>query len=134
MQIIYTAIPGQTTNLTGEQITGDHLQKIDIAISGMPALTGSPKQIAWAEAIRIAAITDTCKAAMEKVQMADGNWLKNACWMTPEVLAAVDKLNQHVERVAAALAPHTSAKAWIEAHDGSKSQLTVRALLARKAA
>lgn len=89
---------------------------IDVEIVDAPALTGTEKQISYAEAIRDAAIRDACTSAIKRAPLS-GDGVKN--------------LNEQIGPIAAKLATITTAKSWIEAANGSKSLLTVRALLAK---
>lgn len=103
----------------------------------LPALTGSDKQIAYASAIRDAAIADFIQTKIiDRVQYdLDGRscWLKHETW-TANAQPQVDIINAKpiMAQMAAALAPITSAKDWIEAAGGSKSLLTIQALMTRK--
>jgi len=129
MQILLTLIPGRPST-TGRP--AEHFSGFDVEILDAPALTGSPKQVAWAETIRAASIKDFVVAGMERKQLPDGRWLKRETWLSPEVDAAVAQINAAVAPAAAKLAAYTAAKDWIEAADASKSYSTARALLVRK--
>lgn len=113
MQITFKPIYAISA-MTGQP--SDLLNGIDIAISDAPVLTGSEKQIAYANDIREDAIRDACKSAIGRVKLS---------------VAAIAALNEQVVPMAAKLAAHTTAKSWIEAAGGSKSMLTVRALLTK---
>lgn len=127
MQITFS--PAYAISATTGQ-PSDLFVGIDIAITDAPALTGSEKQIAYANAIREAALKDAGSLAIGKVKLPDGSWLKTSHG-GPAVLDAIAKLNEQFAPVAEKLATYTVAKDWIEAASGSKSLLTVRALLNR---
>lgn len=120
MKITVTApiCKGQTETINGYKVE----------ISNAPALSGSEKQVAWADAIRAAAIEDLAITAMRRLKV-DGTTLADASFRTDAWEAAMENLNSNLANFAEKLASVTDAKAWIEAAGGSKSILTIRALL-----
>lgn len=119
-------------NVRGEVFSG-------FAVShDLPALTGSDKQVAWANTIRDAAIADFVQTRIvDRVQFEVAGrscWLKHETW-TANAQPQVDIINAKpiMQQIADALAPITSAKDWIEAAGGSKSMLTIQALMQRVA-
>ncbi len=87
---------------------------INVEITDAPALTGTPKQIAYANSIRDGAIRDMCASAIRRAGVKPGS---------------VEKLSEQVAPIAARLTDITSAKAWIETNGGRKSLITIQALL-----
>lgn len=120
MQIIVSApiYKGQT-----ELVNGYKIEIVDA-----PALVGTEKQVAWAEDIRKGAIEDFVHAGL-RARKADGRRLIDAAFRTEAWEAAIAEANEVLKEYAAKLATITDAKAWIEAAGGSKSILTIRALL-----
>ena len=100
-----------------------------IDVANAPELTGTEKQVAWANAIRTAAIEDMARTGLTKIKDADGIALAKAEWRTDAWQAALDSLNSRLAGHAERLAKITSAKAWIDAANGSKTSATIIALL-----
>ena len=100
-------------------------------IDGTP-LTGTPKQIAWAEKIRDAAVKDYLRAGPIAMTKVGDRWLKHFGRVTPEVTAALATINEGCAKMAEALSTKTSAAAWIDAAGGSTpSLLTIRKIMGR---
>jgi hypothetical protein len=125
-----------TITISLKNVRGEVFHGFDVR-HDLPALTGSDKQVAWATAIRDAAIADFVQARLiDRTSYSSHGqtaWLKNETWVEiaqPHVEAI--NTSPVMAKLAAALEPITSAKAWIEAEGGSKSLLTIQALLTRK--
>jgi hypothetical protein len=124
MQIIMTA----PVILTAMGKPSDQVNGYKVEIIDAPVLTGTDKQMAWAEAIRDAAIKDVAAAA-RRVRIKTGRRLEDHDWRGPEFEEDLQMVNEMLASIAAALASVTEAKAWIEAAGGAKDQRTVRALM-----
>ena len=94
-------------------------------------LTGTERQVTWAEAIRAASIEDFVDAvALRQARLPDGRWLKNATHMTSDVQALVATINGMIaKRLTPSLATATSAKTWLEAAGGAKTMSTVKGII-----
>lgn len=83
-----------------------------IDIVDAPALTGSEKQVAWAERIREEAILDMLDTILRRAGLAGQS---RPSFLTDAHLATLAKLNEGAARLAADLATVTDARAWIDA-------------------
>ncbi|WP_140419307.1 hypothetical protein [Sphingobium sp. Z007] len=99
-----------------------------VEIVDAPVLTGSEKQVAWADSIRTASVEDFIRnIVLGKVRAGD-TILANCCFVTPEWEVAMASLSDGLDKLSQVLGQVETAKAWIDAAGGSKSSATVFAL------
>lgn len=119
-----------TTRLVPDVMTGkdsDVVAQFGVHVTDKPILTGTPKQVLYAETIRDASIESYVR--MFGVQRAFGAFtMVKDDDKTRDTIA---KLNEVCAKMADKLSKVTDAKTWIEIANGQKNASTVQKILAR---
>lgn len=130
MIIKLSPIFGVTSTTAGAQcsdlIVGWNVDLIDAA-----PLTGSEKQVAWADSIRAQAIRDYVMRGFDMVKLADESRLKHSSFLSDDVQKAVEKINSLLATPSEKLEKFSAAQDWIDAAGGALHASTVFGLLQR---